>query len=82
MDNGKRLLNEIFAEIGMWWTKRHEKISHLLPLFYFIFNFPIQCTQYFGSLLLLPCVIWGVFKQEGNIYKTYYIGTHKLIDRF
>ncbi len=23
-----------------------------------------------------------VFKREGNIYKLYYIGTHKLIDRF
>jgi len=23
-----------------------------------------------------------VFKQEGNIYKLYFIGTHRLIDRF
>lgn len=23
-----------------------------------------------------------VFKREGNIYKFYYVGTHKLIDRF
>ncbi|MDQ7787110.1 MAG: hypothetical protein RDU01_05840 [Thermodesulfovibrionales bacterium] len=23
-----------------------------------------------------------IFKQEGNIYKLYFVGTHKLIDRF
>ena len=23
-----------------------------------------------------------VFKQEGNVYKLYFVGTHKLIDRF
>jgi hypothetical protein len=51
MDNGKRLLNEIFAEIGTWWTKRREKISLLLPLV--ILNFPIRYTQYFGGLLLV-----------------------------
>ena len=79
---GKGYLTKYLRKLGCGGqngVKKFRLYYHSFTL-YSIFLFDVPSIL--AASFLLPCVIRGVFKQEGSIYKTYYIGTHKLIDRF